>query len=108
MENGYFFDSKTWTLNTEGRGKEIPWFIALMIMPVIGLAFLMFLPFIGFYLTIQALGMKTIAFLKPIFYPTFAVPGESHLTGGPQEGSAEKSKNDTLEELQKEIDSHRK
>lgn len=107
--NGYFFDKSNWSFNTEGRGTEIHWTLVFLGMPVIGLLFLMFLPFIGFYLSIQALIQKVGVLLRPIFVYTPAIAGQAHLTGHSTEGSISKNdKSPALEELEKEIKSLRK
>jgi len=53
--------------------------------PLMGLMFLMFLPFIGFYLTVQALGIKLVDVTKS-FSGSPAV-GNAYLTGAAPDAS---------------------
>ena len=109
MTNGYCIDWKRLDINLEGRGTPINTAVALLIAPVIGLAFLMFLPFIGFYLALSALALKTGKLIKgwaEDYSTTLSSPGEAHLTGHkPSENAQEDT---TLDELAKEIQSLRK
>jgi hypothetical protein len=45
-----YYIKKDWSLSTEPPGVKIPTAAAFLFVPVIGLAFLMFLPAAGFYL----------------------------------------------------------
>ncbi len=63
---GYYFSPRSWEVHpVPADGERLPgeagqaWFqiptvAALVLTPLLGLTFLMFLPFIGFYLTIEA------------------------------------------------------
>jgi len=104
MTNGYYFDISRWDINQEGRGREVHPLVALLITPFMGLAFLMFLPFIGFYLSIAALFKFTGVVFHKIFSPMAAVPGEAHLTG---HGGEQNVTGDELVEIEREIDSRR-
>lgn len=107
MANGYFIDGN-WSINTEGNGRPIGTLTALLITPVLGLTFLMFLPFIGFYLCLEALIKKVVRMATPVLHPTMMV-GEAHLTGhGPSGDVGPRSDSPALEELAKEIDRRRK
>ena len=64
-----------------------------MLTPVLGLTFLMFLPFIGFYLTIEAALRPVLRVFKQEATELAATmspgwqPGEAHLTGKRHEES---------------------
>lgn len=45
-----YFDTKTLSLSHNPPGTAIPLPVAFAVMPIVGLAFLMFLPAIGFFL----------------------------------------------------------
>jgi len=59
MTDSYRIDWKRMDINLEGRGTPIGTGTALLVAPVLGLAFIVFLPMAGFYLSVQA----CIAFL---------------------------------------------
>ena len=99
VKKGYYFSAKSWTLHpmpTDGealpgeageRYLHIPLLLAFVVAPVMGAAFLMFLPFIGFYLAFStALRPVTAGFrtsaegVASAMTPGWA-PGEAHLTG---------------------------
>jgi len=117
---GYYLSTKNWHIHpVAADGERLPgeagesWVrisvvAALALTPVLGLAFLMFLPFIGFYLTIEA---AVRPLLRAVRHETAELvatmspgwqPGEAHLTGkrheekagtetrGPPEGELEK------------------
>jgi len=105
MTNGYFFDKSTWSFNTEGIGTEINVLWIFILAPFIGLLFLMFLPFIGFYLTGKALLSGVGDFFEVLVQPR-SIVGEVHLTGYKPADTAEK--NTDLDEIAKEINSRRK
>ena len=90
---------------------------ALMLMPVLGGLMVVFLPFIGLYLTAQAalrplVGMfqRSAQDLAATVTPGWQ-PGEAHFTGKRSEEKAAEeapSKEAKLEELAKEIDAKRR
>ena len=127
VKSGYYFNLQNWTIHPmETDGEMLPgeaneqWIplslpLALAAAPVLGAGFLMFMPFIGFYLTAKALANPVVA----VFHRTGTelaatmspgmVPGEAHLTGKKGEaevGAAAESKE--LDALQAEIDANRK
>lgn len=57
-----------------------PSFRNFLFVPLMGLAFLMFLPFIGFYLVFQALAAKLFSF-RDALPGMMVAPGTAHLTG---------------------------
>jgi hypothetical protein len=100
VQSGYYLDTSRWAIEPvaedggrlpagPGRWRRIPTAAALLATPVLGLAFLMFLPFIGFALTAQALFTPVAGFfreaaagLTATMSPSYAV-GEAHLAGRP-------------------------
>lgn len=71
--------------------------LKLVLAPIWGLAFLMFLPFIGFYLTVQALFLKaSTLFVIPAAAPA---PGAAYLTGSEPGPGAD----DECADVQREI-----
>jgi hypothetical protein len=104
MENGYYFDTNTFSINLEGRGRKIPFLAIFLIAPIIGLAFLMFLPFIGFYLVAKEIVVRMYTAVEHLIHMPAAV-GTANLTG---HDSGEKIKSDVLVDIQKEIDSRRR
>jgi hypothetical protein len=96
---GYYFNTRTWDIHPvpadggrlpgqAGQGWiGIPTLAALLLTPLLGLAFVMFLPFIGIYLTLEAAVKPVVrAFrheakeLAATMSPGWQ-PGEAHLTG---------------------------
>jgi len=126
---GYYFNMKSWEVHPVPADGErlpgeagqqwiaVPTVVALVLTPILGLTFLMFLPFIGFYLTLEAAVQPVLrifrheaAELAATMSPGWQ-PGEAHLTGkreeenkvvegqGPPEGE--------LEKLAREIEARR-
>jgi hypothetical protein len=98
VESGYYFNASRWSIEPvaedgarlpagPGRWHRIPTAAALLATPLLGLAFLMFLPFIGFLLTAQAALTPVGRFAREVavgFGATLSpipVVGASHLTG---------------------------
>jgi hypothetical protein len=95
---------------------SIPVAAALVLAPVLGLTFLMFVPFIGIYLTAERA-------LKPLFHAARKEagnlaatmspgwrPGEAHLTGKREEGKAAEAEPEPgaeLDQLAREIEAKR-
>ena len=124
VKSGYYFNPVTMNLlpverdggrlpNEKGSWIAVPTFLALALTPILGAAFLMFLPMIGFVLCAEAAGKKIAgAFATSagdLVAPGYA-PGMAHLTG--KEASAEKKAEEAkaapeLEKLQKEIEEKR-
>lgn len=98
VESGYYLNASRWAIEPvaedggrlpEGPGtwRRIPTVAALLGTPLLGLAFLMFLPFVGFALTAQAALTPVGRFfreasvgLAATLSPGYAV-GAAHLTG---------------------------
>ena len=128
---GYWFNAKTWTLHpvrAEGEtlpgaaGEKylrIPLVVAFVVAPLMGAAFLMFLPFIGFYLAFQA-ALRPVAKLFHHSATEFAAtmspgwaPGEAHLTGKRAAGEGVEEKGPTtpaseeLAKIEREVEARR-
>jgi len=131
VRNGYWLNLKTWTLHPVARDGEalpgsfgetyvrVPLLLAFVLTPVIGLAFVMFLPFIGFYLTLRTAMEPIVRIfrhsageLASTMTPGWQ-PGEAHLTGKRAEEASVEEKGPPaaegaeLEKLQKEIEEKR-
>jgi hypothetical protein len=127
---GYYFNTRTWQVHPVAKDGEslpgergerwmkVPVLAALALAPVLGLAFLVFLPFIGFYLTAEA-GVRSLARafrreageLAATMAPGW-LPGEAHLTGRSAEGESAPAAGkgptpEPLEKLAKEIEERR-
>jgi hypothetical protein len=131
---GYWFNLASWEVHPVPADGErlpgeagqqwiaIPTVAAVMLAPILGLTFLMFLPLIGFYLTIEA-ALRPLLRVVRHQAEELAVtmspgwqPGEAHLTGKrsveerPLEGQASPPaahEEDELERLAREIESKR-
>jgi hypothetical protein len=130
VKSGYYFDSASWSIQpiaedgarlpaTEGTWYAVPTLVALLATPVLGLAFLVFLPFIGFLLTFKAavspfarLVHGSAGSMAATMSPGWQ-PGEAHLTGKRDEHPSVEEKgppaaDEDLEALQREIERKRK
>ncbi len=130
VKSGYYWNTRSWTVidvpreggvlpgTAETRYLAVPWPLLLVILPVMGGLFVVFLPFIGFALTIHALGVRLAGGLRKrtgelaaTVHPGWT-PGEAHLTGKPArkveggEGAAP-AKDEALEKLTGEIEEKR-
>ena len=74
-ESGLYLNLKTWSIATlEADGplpgdagvtyRRVPMLLMLAAAPLLGLAFVMFLPFIGFAMIAQLLGIKAVHLVK--------------------------------------------
>jgi len=126
---GYYFNLSSWDIHPVPADGEklpgeagqgwiaIPTVAALVLTPVLGLAFLMFLPFIGFYLTIEAALQPVLRIFKHEASELAATmspgwqPGEAHLTGKREEESKNVESQgppaDDLDALAREIEAKR-
>jgi hypothetical protein len=130
VRQGYYFHVQDWALHPVGRDGEllpgaaresyfhVPVLLALLIAPLMGAAFLMFLPFIGFYLVFGAALRRVARFFGRSASEIAATvqpgwkPGEAHLTGkrgeeGPPQ-PAERKGPDELTELEREVEARRR
>ena len=106
VKKGYYFNVKNWTLEpmaNDGaalpgaKGEKyfhVPLLLAFVVAPIMGAAFLMFLPFIGFYLALSAvlrpvtrLFTSSATELAATMSPGWA-PGVAHLAGKAPEAKA--------------------
>jgi hypothetical protein len=125
VQSGYYLNTSTFSIEPvavdgsrlpsgPGAWRRIPTLAALLATPILGLAFLMFLPFIGFALTFRAaldpivgLVHGSAGHLAATVSPGWQ-PGEAHLTGRRQDHPAEAqgpaaSQDGELDALQREI-----
>ncbi len=132
VKKGYYFSGQSWMLQpvavdgevlAGAKGEKflaVPLPLAFALAPMLGAAFLMFLPVIGFYLVGQAvvkpvtgLFRKSATEVAATMAPAW-VPGEAHLTGegtkqeeGKVEEGAGAAKDEKLAELEKQIEAKR-
>jgi hypothetical protein len=99
--NDYRINWKKLSITQEGEGTIVHPLVALALSPIMGLLFLMFLPFIGFYLSVIALGKKVASFVT---IPAPAVVGVAYLAGHDGDKPTEKTE---LEQLDEEIQQRR-
>jgi len=126
VKRGYYFSMKNWSVNpvekdgTVLRGEPderfipVPLPVAVMLAPVLGAAFLMFLPFIGFYLVgqrvlqpVARMFKKSTTELAASISPGLQ-PGTAHLTGRPgekkaEEGASSEGESKELAQVEQEI-----
>jgi hypothetical protein len=128
VKSGHYFSLKSWTiLPVEHDGELLPgaageqWVpmplaVAVAAAPMLGAGFLMFMPFIGFYLTAKALTRPVVRLFNKSTTELAAtmspgmVPGEAYLTGKAGEKKAEAkgtAEEKQLDALQAEIDARR-
>ena len=129
VNSGYYFNAARWHVEPiekdggrlpEGNGRwmKVPTAAALLLVPILGATFLMFLPFIGFALLAQALALKTVGLFRTHATELAATmspgwqPGEAHFTGKSPEyaGVEEKGptpRGDALDALAAEIQAKR-
>jgi hypothetical protein len=130
VRSGYYLNAAEWAVHPvsrdgerlpDGRGswRRVPTLVALALTPILGLVFLMFLPFIGFALAAHAAALPVVrmfrssaANLAATVGPGFA-PGEAHLTGRAGEeketaaGNGAGTSAERLDALEREIHSKR-
>ena len=129
VQGGYYLSKSNWEIfPIEKDGQKLPGAAsehyvklstaaALMVMPVLGGLMVVFLPFIGLYLTVQAALRPLVGVFQRSAQDLAATvtpgwqPGAAHFTGKRSEEKAAEeapSKEAKLEELAKEIDSKRR
>jgi hypothetical protein len=123
---GYYWNPRTWTVvpvrrdggalpgASRDRWVRMPLLAVLLVLPVMGGLFVVFLPFIGFALFLYAIvRLATGAFRKGAGDLASTVtpgwrPGEAHLTGKRAPGDREvPERSEAMEELAKEISERR-
>lgn len=124
VARGYYFSGQSWTLRPMHRDGEalpgapgekylrVPLPLAFALAPLMGAAFLVFLPLIGFYLAGHA-AVRPVARMFTSSATEIAAtvqgdwqPGAAHLTGHPaprHEGEAAGAVEDPLADLEREI-----
>ena len=120
VKKGYYFSTKSWSLQPvpadgaalPGEAGEtylqIPLLLAFAAAPVMGAAFLMFLPFIGFYLAgtaavrpVARVFRRSARELAATVQPGWA-PGEAHLAGRSAEVGGDEARDARLDRLEQE------
>ena len=102
VQGGYYFNTSSWEIATitedvgtlpgdaQARFIHTPLLALFVLAPVMGLAFAMFLPFIGFALPLYALGKAVVGTGKELVHEAAATvtpqwqPGEAYLAGKPE------------------------
>jgi hypothetical protein len=131
VKKGYYFEMRSWELQPVACDGEalpgtaerlyfhVPLLLVFVIAPLMGAAFVMFLPCVGFYLVLEA-ALRPVARLFRRSATEMAAtvrpgwqPGEAHLTGrrgAPEEaeGEAPGAVEDQLESLEREIAAKRR
>jgi hypothetical protein len=130
VKSGYYVDLEGWSVHPvahdgerlpPGRGawRRVPTAVAIGLTPILGLAFLMFLPVIGFVLAARAAANPLVrmfrasaADLAATVSPGWA-PGEAHLTGKRRENASAEEKGppaaaERLDALEREIEERRR
>ena len=129
VPGGYYWNPRHWSVTpVAGDGGMLPggpsdrylrihWLVAFLLDPLLGGLFVVFLPFIGLYLTAQAALRPLVGMFRRSAQDLAATvtpgwqPGAAHFTGKRSEEKAAEeapSKEAKLEELAKEIDSKRR
>jgi hypothetical protein len=130
VKNGYYLNLSRWAIEPvakdgerlpQGKGEwiAIPTVAAIVLAPILGATFLMFLPVIGFVLSLQALAAPVTRMFRSSAADLAATvspgwqPGEAHFTGkSPEEGRGEvegpTAQDERLDELEREIERRRR
>jgi hypothetical protein len=130
VRSGYYLDPARWHIEPvahdgerlpDGRSKwvRIPTAAALALVPVLGAAFVVFLPFVGVALTLRALASPVMSYFRTSATEIAATvspgwqPGEAHFTGKRPESARVEEKgpvsarDERLDALAREIESRR-
>ncbi|GAO03736.1 hypothetical protein [Anaeromyxobacter sp. PSR-1] len=130
VQSGYYLNLSRWSIEPvakdgerlpQGKGewRRVPVALALVLTPVLGATFLMFMPVIGFVLLAQAIAMRAVRTFRGPAEELAATmspgwqPGEAHFTGKSTENGGVEEKGPTardekLEALEKEIEAKRR
>ncbi len=125
VRSGYYFNATRWHVepiasdggelpDVPGSWIKVPTPVALLLVPILGATFLMFLPLIGFVMLFRAIGAKALGAFRTSAEGLAATmspgwqPGEAHFTGKRLEhaGVEEKGpthRGDALDALAEEI-----
>jgi hypothetical protein len=129
VRGGYYLNLSQWAIQPvsrdgerlpEGRGEwiAIPTVAALALTPLLGATFLMFLPLIGFVLSLQAMTAPLVRAFRSSAQDLAATvspgwqPGEAHFTGTPAEDAGAgargpAARDEALDALEREIERRR-
>lgn len=130
VQSGYYLNLSRWAIQPvsrhgerlpEGRGEwiAIPAVAALALTPILGATFLVFLPLIGFLLSLQAMAAPVVRAFRSSAEGLAATvgpgwqPGEAHFTGARAEGAgsgaqAPAAREAALDALAREIELRRR
>ena len=130
VKSGYYFNASRWAIEPvardgerlpEGKGEwlPIPTAAALLLTPILGATFLMFMPLVGFILTLQAITAPIVHLVRGSAKDLAATmspgwqPGEAHFTGKSPESTKVEEKGPIAEDgkldaLEKEIEAKRR
>ena len=116
---GYWFNVNEWRLHpAQSEGEKlpgaagekyvhVPLVVAFAAAPILGAAFVVFLPVIGFYVALQATGRAVARIAKHSSREVAATvspgwqPGTAHLTGTHAEGEPAGEKTEAAPEIEK-------
>src|SRR5512133_4327379 len=129
VRSGYYFNAARWHVEpvAEDGGKlpeapgswmKVPTAAALLLVPILGATFLMFLPLVGFVMLFRAIGEKFLGVFQASATDLAATmspgwqPGEAHFTGKRAENADVEEKGptargDALDALADEIERKR-
>lgn len=129
VKSGYYLNLSRWAIEPvakdgerlpDGKGEwtPIPTVAALMLTPILGATFLMFLPMIGFLLLFQAMAAPLVRMVRGSAADLAATvspgwqPGEAHFTGKSTESAGVEEKgpiarDEQLDALAREIEEKR-
>jgi hypothetical protein len=130
VRSGYYFNTAQWHIEPiasdgaklpggPGGWIRIPTIAALLLVPILGATFLMFLPLIGFVVTLQKItsplvgAFRTSAADLAVTMSPGWQPGEAHFTGRRLENAGVEEKGpiaggDALDALAREIERRRR
>ena len=125
VRSGYYFNAARWHVepiaedggklpDAHGSWMKVPTVVALMLVPILGATFLMFLPLIGFIMLFRAIGASFVRVFTASATDLAATmspgwqPGEAHFTGKSPENAGVEEKGPTardarLDALEKEL-----
>ena len=129
-KNGFYWNLRKWEMtlvpkqggilpgDASDRYLKVPVVALLVLAPLMGAAYAMFLPFIGIALTAQWATKKAVGGVREATQSVMGTmspawrPGEAHFTGSPdkdkakKDGEAEPQVEDRLKKIEDEIDQH--
>lgn len=127
VKAGFYWNVAKWSITPVGRGERLPGGpehtyvrlpapLLLVCAPLMGGAYVLFLPFIGFVLVLGFAGKKALHGLERAFAGMMSMvspawqPGEAYFAGKKREATTEKAPEggEKLSALEKEIEERRK